>query len=295
MVLAACGPLGGSPAASQVAAQTARPTPTPANSSPAAAAVSMKHGMDNECADFFTITKDDHDYRPFIDAVHQGLMSEADLDRSLKRLFTARMRLGMFDPPNMVPYANTPASEIDSPEHRQLALKTAQESMVLLKNDGVLPLKSFKNIAVVGPLAEQTAVLLGNYNGTPTHTTSVLEGMKAEFPGAKITYVAGTQFLSQQGDPVPASALTAPDGKTGLKVEYSSRPGENVLDLFGGSGSTLIAAEQSGRTAFLMELDPPYADVIVQRFVNFSGGTDVRPRHTTSALRVCICGWPPSW
>ena len=61
--------------------------------------------MDNECADFFTITKDDHDYKPFVDAVKQGLLTEADLDVALKRLFTARMRLGMFDPPEIVPYA----------------------------------------------------------------------------------------------------------------------------------------------------------------------------------------------
>src|SRR5689334_16652135 len=73
-----------------------------------AAALAIKTGMDNECADFFTVTKDDHDYKPFVDAVHQGLLTEAEIDTSLRRLFTARMRLGMFDPPNMVPYANTP-------------------------------------------------------------------------------------------------------------------------------------------------------------------------------------------
>ena len=88
-----------------------------------AAAVSLKTGMDNECADFFTIAKDNHDYQPYLDAVKQGLLSEADLDVSLKRLFTARMRLGMFDPPEMVPYAKTPESEIDSAPHRELALK----------------------------------------------------------------------------------------------------------------------------------------------------------------------------
>jgi beta-glucosidase len=131
----------------------------------------------------------------------------------------------MFDPPEIVPYSKIEKSELDSADHRALARRMANEAMVLLKNDGVLPLKSVKNIVVVGPLAEQTAVLLGNYNGTPTHTVSVLEGLKAEFPGAKITYVAGTQFLSQQGDPVPTSALTTPDAKPGLKAEYSSRPG----------------------------------------------------------------------
>ncbi len=187
-----------------------------------AAAVSMKHGMDNECADFFTITKDDHDYRPFIDAVQQGLMSEADIDRSLKRLFTARMRLGMFDPPNMVPYANTPASEIDSAAHRQLALKTAQESMVLLKNDGVLPLgSSVKKILVVGPLADQTQVLHGNYAGRASHAVTALEGIRKQFGAAKVSFVAGTNFLRQELV-IPTSALTTEDGKPGLKGEYFS-------------------------------------------------------------------------
>src|SRR5581483_3878191 len=124
----------------------------------------------------------------------------------------------------MVPYSKIDEGELDSSAHRALARQMANESMVLLKNDGVLPLKSVKRITIVGPLAEQTAVLLGNYNGTPTHTVSVLEGMKAEFPTAKITYVPGTQFLSNQGNPVPASVLTTRDGKPGLKAEYSSKP-----------------------------------------------------------------------
>ena len=106
----------------------------------------------------------------------------------------------MFDPPSMVPYSKIDERELDSPAHRDLARRLANESMVLLKNDGVLPLKSVKRIAVVGSLADQTAVLLGNYNGDPTHTVSMLEGMKAEFPGATITYVPGTQFLSTQGE-----------------------------------------------------------------------------------------------
>jgi beta-glucosidase len=92
--------------------------------------------------------------------------------------------------------------------------------MVLLKNDGVLPLRSVKRIAVVGPLADQTAVLLGNYNGTPTHTVTLLEGLKAAFPQAKITYVPGTQFLSNRGSVVPTAALSTPDGKPGLEAQY---------------------------------------------------------------------------
>jgi beta-glucosidase len=192
---------------------------------PQASAVSLLRGMDNECIDGPGKVTDDHDYKPYVEAVQQGYLPESAVDTALIRLFTARIRLGMFDPPEIVPYSKIEKSELDSADHRALARRMANEAMVLLKNDGVLPLKSVKNIVVVGPLAEQTAVLLGNYNGTPTHTVSVLEGLKAEFPGAKITYVAGTQFLSQQGDPVPTSALTTPDAKPGLKAEYSSRPG----------------------------------------------------------------------
>jgi beta-glucosidase len=179
--------------------------------------------MDNECIDFVTKVSDDHDYKPYVEAVQQGYLSESAIDTALIRLFTARIRLGMFDPRSMVPYSKIDETQLDSAAHRALARRLANESMVLLKNDGVLPLKSVKRIAVVGPLAEQTAVLLGNYNGIPTHTVSVLEGMKAEFPNARITYVPGTQFLSNQGSPVAESALTTPKGKPGLQATYSPR------------------------------------------------------------------------
>jgi len=128
----------------------------------------------------------------------------------------------MFDPPEMVPYSKIDEKELDSAEHRALARKLANESMVLLKNDGVLPLKtSVTKIAVVGPLADQTKVLMGNYSGTPTHPVSVLDGLKAEFPQARIRFVPGTQFLRSDGDPVPDKLLTTPDGKPGLKADYA--------------------------------------------------------------------------
>ncbi|HEY1800501.1 MAG TPA: glycoside hydrolase family 3 C-terminal domain-containing protein [Terriglobales bacterium] len=191
---------------------------------PQASAISLERGMDNECIDFAKLN-DDHDYKPYIEAVQQGYLPESVMDTALIRLFTARIRLGMFDPAEIVPYSKIDEAELDSAAHRALARRMGNEAMVLLKNDGVLPLKSATRIAIVGPLADQTAVLLGNYNGTPTHTVSILEGIKAEFPNAKITYVPGTQFLSNQGSPLPASALTTPDGKPGLKADYSSRPG----------------------------------------------------------------------
>jgi beta-glucosidase len=208
---------------------------------PQASAISLERGMDNECIDFREKVTDDHDYRPYIEAVQQGYLSESAIDTALVRLFTARIRLGMFDPPSMVPYTNLDEKELDSAAHRALALQMANESMVLLKNDGTLPLKSVRRIAVVGPLADQTAVLLGNYAGIPTHTVSMMEGMKAEFPDAKITYVPGTQFLSNQGTPVPAAVLTTPDGKPGLHAEYSSRvgPGSKPVPLVSGIEPTL--------------------------------------------------------
>jgi len=107
------------------------------------------------------------------------------------------MKLGMFDPPDMVPYNKIDEKELDSREHRDNARLLANESMVLLKNDGTLPLKtSGVKIAVIGPLADQTKVLLGNYNGVPSHTVSVLEGMRAEFPQASIRYVPAPCFLA---------------------------------------------------------------------------------------------------
>jgi len=192
---------------------------------PEAYALAIERGMDNECIDFAKLS-DDHDYKPYLDAYKQGLLKESEIDTALVRLFTARMKLGIFDPPDIVPYSKIDEKELDSAEHRALARRLANESMVLLKNDGTLPLKQGAiKIAVVGPLADQTKYLLGNYNGNPTHTVSVLEGLRAEFPQAQITYVPGTQFLRTDGDIVPASALTTPEGKPGLTVTFSTGGG----------------------------------------------------------------------
>jgi beta-glucosidase len=185
------------------------------------AAISVIRGMDNECVTF-TSRFGDPVEKAYIDAVQQGYLPESTLDRSLIRLFTARIKLGMFDPPDMVPYTKIDEKELDSAEHREHARKLANESMVLLKNDGLLPLKSgIKKIAVVGPLADQTRPLIGNYAGQPTHIVSIMDGLKAEFPNAAITFVPGTQFLRTDGTPVPEALLTTPDGKPGLKADYN--------------------------------------------------------------------------
>jgi beta-glucosidase len=188
-------------------------------------AISVIRGMDNECVTFTSRFGEPVD-KAYIDAVQQGYLPESTLDTALTRLFTARIKLGMFDPPEMVPYSKIDEKELDSAEHRALALQLANESMVLLKNDGVLPLKpGIRKITVVGPIADEPKVLLGNYAGTPTHIVSVLDGIKAGFPNATITYVAGTQFLRSEGNPIPDAVLTSPDGKPGLKAEYSESTG----------------------------------------------------------------------
>jgi beta-glucosidase len=188
---------------------------------PESSAVSVRRGMDNECVDGGNLVKDNRDYKAYLDAVHQGYLKESEIDVALVRLFTARIKLGLFDPPELVPYTKIDPKELDSEAHRDLARQIANESMVLLKNDGVLPLKTSEiKIAVVGPLANQTKVLLGNYNGQPTHTVSILEGIRKEFPNATVNYVEGTQFLSHTAEPVPASALSV-DGKQGIKIDLA--------------------------------------------------------------------------
>ncbi len=179
-------------------------------------AVAVQAGTDTTCG---------NEYVALVKAVQEGLIRESEIDTSLKRLFIARFRMGMFDPPNAVSFNRIPFSENDSPQHRELALKAARESMVLLKNqDGILPLKSnLKTIAVIGPNADSLAALEGNYNGEPSHPVYPLDGIRKLFEGkAKVIYSQGAPYLEELPVPVPRTAFqTAGDASTeGLKAEY---------------------------------------------------------------------------
>jgi len=230
-----------------------------------ASALAVQRGMDNECIDFLAKVTDDHDYKPYLDAFKQGILKESEIDRVLRRLLTARMKLGMFDPPEMVPYSKIDEKQLDSAEHRALARQLARESMVLLKNDGTLPLKKAGiKIAVVGPLADQTKVLLGNYTGIPTHTVSVLEGLKAEFPNAQIDFVPGTQFLRNDGEPVPPSLLTTPEGQPGVKMDFATG------ELFLGK-QVHLASRPAGNIDLKAEDIPSEAAGKFPLFVEWSG------------------------
>jgi beta-glucosidase len=219
---------------------------------PEASALAIQRGMDNECLNYGDV-HDDSDYKPYLEAYQQGFLKESDIDTALIRLFTARIKLGLFDPPAMVPYSKIDEKELDSSAHRELARQLANESMVLLKNDGTLPLKKdATKIALVGPLVEQTRYLLGNYNGRPTHTVSVREGMKAEFPEAQITVSRGTQFLDTEGEVIPASLFTTLEGRPGLTAEFSSG------DVFGVQ-RTVLAERQVNNLDLKLQDIPPEA------------------------------------
>jgi len=167
-----------------------------------AAALAVKNGCDLECGCTYGIACH---YGLLNEAVEQGLLMEEDIDRSVKRLFMARFRLGMFDPEEQVAYAQIPYSVVDCPEHRELALETARQSLVLLKNqNNLLPLDAnvIKSIAVIGPNADETLVLSGNYFGTAAEPVSVLDGIRAlAAPATEIHYARGCELedLSTEG------------------------------------------------------------------------------------------------
>jgi beta-glucosidase len=184
----------------------------------AGVAAAVKAGTDLSCG---------NEYTNLTPAVKAGLLSETDIDRAVSRLFEARFRLGMFDPPERVPYAKIPYSVNDSPEHRKLAEEAARKSIVLLKNDrNTLPLrKNLKTVAVIGPDADDAEVLLGNYNGEPSAPVTPLEGIRRKLGASKVLYARGSAVAANLPvlEAIPASALFTTNGadrKPGLTAEY---------------------------------------------------------------------------
>jgi beta-glucosidase len=182
-------------------------------------AMAVKAGTDLDCG---------LEYEHLVAAVRQGLLSEKDLDTSVRRLLTARFRLGMFDPPSMVKYAQIAYSVNASKEHGELALETARKSIVLLKNEGkLLPLrKDLKTIGIIGPNANDIELLYGNYNGDALNPVTPLEGIRRKVaPATRVLYAQGSEVAA--GVPVfetvPTASLVQTDGnsgKNGLRAEY---------------------------------------------------------------------------
>lgn len=190
----------------------------------AAVAVALKAGTDNECSTKTLGEPQDLGAR-YREAWRRGLIGVDDIDRALVRLFSARYRNGdLAGLPGRDGKA-VPVGAINTAAHQELALRAATNSLVLLKNDGVLPLKPGLKLAVIGPLADATRVLRGNYSSTiSAPPVSVVEGLRRAMPQAQVRLVHGGASITD-GDLVPSSALRTPDGKPGLRAEYFNRKG----------------------------------------------------------------------
>ena len=191
-----------------------------------AAALAVKAGCDLECGCAFAA---------LTEAVGEGLIAESDLDQALARLFAARFRLGLFDPPEAVPWAATPVAVVDAPAHRALARQTARESIVLLRNQGeLLPLRrDLRSIAVIGPNADDRSVLLGNYNGTPSRAVTPLEGIRRAVSPRTAIYNARGCDLGP-GFPtlvtIPAEHLRPVNAEPGERGLTAERYGNATFD-----------------------------------------------------------------
>ena len=202
-----------------------------------AAALAVKAGTDLECGKVYLTLRE---------AVNKGLITEAEIDVAVKRLFTARFRLGMFDPQEKVAYAQIPYSIVDSKEHKALALEAARKSIVLLKNDkNLLPLKKdLGSIAVIGPNADQWLMLLGNYNGVPSNAITPLRGITEKVSDkTRGLFAQGSELAD--GMPmfytVPADVLFNSAGAPGLKADFFNNIDLTGEPLFSSVSETLDA------------------------------------------------------
>ena len=184
-----------------------------------ASATAVLAGTDTDCGSA---------YQALVQSVQQNLIPVSAIDQALERLFTARIRLGMFDPPSGVKYAQIPFSIVDSPEHRALARRVADESIVLLKNDGILPLHpDLRRVAVIGPNAASLPAIEGNYNGIPSHPSLPVDGIEAALAGrAQVLYAEGSNYVDDLPIVLPRTALHPAQGSAedGLKGEYFANP-----------------------------------------------------------------------
>ncbi len=184
------------------------------------AALALQAGTDLSCSIWTP------GFNTLADAVHQGLVSEDLVTQAAERLYTARIQLGLFDPQGSNPLDRIPFNEAGSNPNRQTSLKAAEESIVLLKNTGVLPLASaVGKIAVIGPTADLLPSILGNYVGTPIRPVTPLDGMIRQFRSSPILYAQGSTLAAGAAVPVPRTAFGLGNNPLGgLKAEFFATP-----------------------------------------------------------------------
>ncbi|MBP8606170.1 MAG: glycoside hydrolase family 3 C-terminal domain-containing protein [Phycisphaerae bacterium] len=173
-----------------------------------AAALAVKAGCNLCCGS---------DYNALVQGVQKGLISEKEIDEALYYTLWTRFRLGLFDPAEKVPYSKYTIADNDKPEHSKVALEVARQSLVLLKNDGILPLdrSRYKNIAVIGPNGNSKSMLEGNYHGSASHPISILDGIKQlAGDGIKITFAMGSPVTTKHG----TAAWSRQDNQTNRPV-----------------------------------------------------------------------------
>jgi beta-glucosidase len=259
----------------------------------AAAAAAVQAGDDLCCG---------VDYNSLVRAVKEGLISEKEIDVAVGRLLDARFRLGLFDPPAKVPFARIPISENDTPAHETLALKVARESIVLLKNTGVLPLNraKIKRIAVIGANADSVPVLLGNYNGKPARPVTILAGIKkAAGTNIQVIYEPGCPLaLSQAGGETDAAswikavqAAWKADAVIyvgGISPQLEREEAKVTYEGFSGGDRTRIELPEV-QTQLLQALEASGRPVV---FVNCSGSAMAIPWETDN-LPAIVQAWYP--
>ena len=208
-----------------------------AKDSPEASAQAVLAGTDVECGS---------EYRNLPEAVRRGDIKEADLDKSLRRLLIARFELGDFDPDDLNPWTKIPESVVASKEHKQLALDMARKSIVLLKNNGVLPL-SGRDIVIMGPNANDSVMMWGNYSGYPTKTVTALEGIRQITPAK---YVLGCGLTRNEQIESQFSNIRDPQGRQGLQITYwnnTEQEGEPVTVV---NAQQTLKLSNGGNTVF---------------------------------------------
>ena len=261
----------------------------------AAAAVAVKAGCD-------MCSGGGPEYDSLIPAVQAGLISETEINTAISRALEARFRLGMFDPPSLVPWSKIGMDQNNTPEHEALALKVAQESIVLLKNNGVLPLDRtrLKRIAVIGTNANSARMLLGSYQGRPSRTITILDGIKAlAGPNIQVVYETGCPLALKKGEHDPSTntlihalAAAAADDVVvyvgGISPQLEGEEMKVNCDGFNGGDRTKIELPEV-QTEFLKALQATGKPVV---FVNCSGSAMAMP-WAVKHLPAIVQAWYP--